>query len=212
MDSSEPAYLIEQLLGNATVFVSAVTGLLEHRLLQETAGKQLTLSQLRILQLLDLAGDQNIGDVAAFHGVSNAAASKAVDRLVRRNYVRRKEAAADRRSTELSLAAAGRKLLRKYQDGKSRQLTSLFGHLKPSDLLEISQFLESLTKRIVNGMANPEEICLQCGIHLQQRCLMRESTRAECSYQLRKKKGRGNPRATDIEVPTRGGTGMGPPG
>jgi len=54
-------------------------------------GQQLSLSQLKILKLLDLTEAHNIGDVAAFLGVSDAAASKTVDRLARLRYLRRTE-------------------------------------------------------------------------------------------------------------------------
>jgi DNA-binding MarR family transcriptional regulator len=148
----------------------------------------LTLSQLKILKLLDIAGTRNIGDVAAFLGVSNAAASKTVDRLVRRRYLRRIEARLDRRSSELSLAGAGRKLLRTYENTRAKRLAQIFGDLDVEELQLTSGLLERLTKGIVTHAANPDQVCLQCGIYLRKRCLVREVTRGECSYQVRAKK------------------------
>ena len=80
MDSHDNEQLIDALLGNANVFVSALSGIMEQRLLAGIAGKRLTLSQLKVLKLLDVTGARNIGDVAAFLGVSDAAASKTADR------------------------------------------------------------------------------------------------------------------------------------
>ena len=212
MDRPDKPHLIDELLGSAHVFVSAVSGVMEQKLLEEIAGKLVTQSQLKILRLLDLTGAHNIGDVAAFLGVSDAAASKAVDRLVRRKYVRRTEGRADRRSFELSLAAAGRKLLARYDTVKKAKLAEIFGKLDAEELRRTAEFLEELTKGIVNGSANPEEVCLQCGVHLKTRCLVREAARTECCYQQRNQRRLKRSHATPNEVPARGGRGLGPPG
>jgi DNA-binding MarR family transcriptional regulator len=211
MDSHDTGHLVNELLGSANVFVAALSGVMEQNLLADIAGRQLTLSQLKILKLLDLTEAHNVGDVAAFLGVSNAAASKAVDRLVRRKYLKRTEARSDRRSSDLSLAVAGRKLLDKYESAKRRQLAKVFADLDPEDLRRTTDFLERLTKGIVVNSGNPEEICLQCGIYLQKRCLVREVARAECSYQSRKSR-QVRHHGTQTEIPTRGGPGLGPPG
>ena len=212
MTTHHPGDLINELLGSANVFVSALSGVMEQKLLTEVAGTQLTLSQLKILKLLDLGGGRNVGDVAAFLGVSNAAASKTVDRLVRRRYLHRTEGRTDRRSTELSLAAAGKKLLHGYETAKRRKLSQVFGDLDPDDVRRTTDYLERLTKGIVTHSGNPEEICLQCGIYLQKRCLVREVSRTDCSYQRRTTKRGTTNYGTPVKTTTRGGPRVGPPG
>ena len=204
--------LINDLLGSAHLFVSALSGVMEQALLSDIVGKQVTLPQLKILKLLDLTEAHNVGDVAAFLGVSDAAASKAVDRLVRRNYLRRTEGRSDRRSSELSLASAGRKLLDRYEGAKDQRLAQVFGDLTGAELSQASGVLERLTKAIVNGSANPQDICLQCGIYLRKRCLVREASRSDCTYQQRKNRQQVKSDATRIQVSTRGRPGLGPPG
>ena len=135
MDSHNRHQLVNELLGSAHLFVSAVSGVMEQQLLTEIAGKQLSISQLKILKLLDLTEAHNVGDVAAFLGVSDAAASKSVDRLVRRKYLRRTEGRTDRRSSDLSLAAAGRSVLKRYETAKDRKLAAMFGNLDTDELL-----------------------------------------------------------------------------
>jgi DNA-binding MarR family transcriptional regulator len=203
--------LINELLGSANLFVSALSGVMEQRLLAEIADKQLTLSQLKILKLLDLTDARNIGDVAAFLGISNAAASKTVDRLVRRKYLRRVEVPSDRRSNELSLAEPGRKLLNRFEVAKNRKLSEVFEGMDPKDLQRTAEFLERLTKGIVTHSGNTEEICLQCGIYLQKRCLVRDVSRADCSYQARTKKRQTKDHGTQNKAPTRGRAGLGSP-
>lgn len=212
MANQSTQQLVNELLGSAHLFLAAVSGVMERKLLSEIVGKQLSLSQLKILKLLDLTEAQNIGDVAAFLGVSDAAASKAVDRLARLRYVRRTESRRDRRSSDLSLAAAGRKLLSRYEAAKDQKLAEMFRDLDPDQLRQTSGFLERMTKGIVNESANPEEICLQCGIYLKKRCLVREAAHTECSYQSRKSKQQVKGDATETEVATRGGPRVGAPG
>lgn len=212
MVNRDTQQLVKELLGSAHLFLAAVSGVMEQKLLADIVGRQLSLSQLKILKLLDLTEAHNVGDIAAFLGVSDAAASKAVDRLARLKYLRRTESRKDRRSSDLSLAAAGRKLLARYDAAKDQKLAEMFRDLDPDELRQVSGFLERMTKGIVNDSANPEEICLQCGIYLKQRCLVREAAQAQCSYQLRKDKQRVRSDATEVEVSTRGRPRVGSPG
>jgi DNA-binding MarR family transcriptional regulator len=212
VDTPNPKDLLNGLLGSAHLFVAAISGVMEHQLLAEVAGSQLTVSQLKILKLLYLTDAQNVGEVAAFLGVSDAAASKAVDRLVRRKLLRRTQGRSDRRSSNLSLALAGLAILKRYETAKDRKLADIFGNLDPGELKQASEFLDRMTTGVVHHSANPEDICLQCGIYSKKRCLVREAGRPECQYQRKKTKFQFKNNATQIEVPKRGRPGLGPPG
>ena len=132
--------------------------------------------------------------------------SKTADRLVRRKYLRRVQARADRRSSELSLAPAGRKLLKRYEAARNRKLGEAFAGAGAAELRQTAALLERLTKAIVTHSANGDEICLQCGIYLQKRCLVRDVTRAECSYQQRDTRRRNhNGTGAGVDAPRRAG-------
>src|ERR1039457_7108156 len=120
MGNRSTQQLVNELLGSAHLFLAAVSGVMEQKLLSEIVGKQLSLSQLKILKLLDLTEAHNVGDVAAFLGVSDAAASKAVDRLARLKYLRRTESRPDRRGRDLSLAGGGRGLWGGRRGGRQK--------------------------------------------------------------------------------------------
>lgn len=186
MDPSEAQELANDLIGSAHVLVAAVLGM-KNAVLSETAGKRLSFSQLKVLKLVNLAGPQQVGDVAAFLGVSDAAASKTVNRLVRQKCLRRSVGQRDRRRSELSLAAAGRKVLEQYDTSKDRTFAEIFKDLDRDEVRRTTAFLETLTREVVNRSANAEEICLQCGIYLRKRCLVREAARADCQYQKRRR-------------------------
>src|SRR5271157_3467137 len=120
MATAHTAELINDFLGSTHVFASSVSNVIEERLLREVGPPQITFSQFKLLKLVALTDAQTIGDVAAFLSVSNAAASKAVDKLVRQDLLVRKEAQRDRRAIQLSLTASSRQLLAAYNVAKDR--------------------------------------------------------------------------------------------
>jgi DNA-binding MarR family transcriptional regulator len=172
---------IDDFLGSAHVFASAVNGVIEARLLRDVAGDQVTVSQLKLLKLVAMTDAQTIGDVALFLSVSNAAASKAVDKLVRRKLLRRAEGAKDRRVIHLSLTPASHRLLEAYEEAKGHKLQHIFGKFSEDDLRRTSDLLDRLSAGIVehNGA---DEMCLQCGIYFRERCLVRQIVKRNCFY------------------------------
>jgi len=182
MSSARTAELINDFLGSTQVFASSVNAVIEKRLLREVGPRQLTSSQFKLLKLVALTDAQTIGDVAAFLGVSNAAASKAVDKLVRQGLLLRNEAQRDRRAVHLSLTASSRRVLAAYDAAKDRKLTSVFRHFSPQDLRRTADLLDRLSAGIVDHTAQAEELCLQCGIYYRKKCLVRQLVRRRCFY------------------------------
>jgi DNA-binding MarR family transcriptional regulator len=185
MSSARSAELINDFLGSTQVFASSVNDVIEKRLLREAGPRQLTLSQFKLLKLVALTDAQMIGDVAAFLHVSNAAASKAVDKLVRQGLLLRNEAQRDRRAVQLSLTASSRRVLAAYDAAKDRKLASVFRQFSPQDLRRTANILDRLSAGIVDHTARAEELCLQCGIYYRKKCLVRQLVRRHCFYHRR---------------------------
>ena len=181
---------IDDFLGSAHVFASAVADIIEQRLLEKAADGQVTASQMRLLKLVAMTDSYTLGDVASFLRVSNAAASKAVDRLVRRDLLRRTEDQKDRRVMHLRLTQAGRRLLTAYESARQSKLQSIFVQFPPEELRRTSELLDRLSADIVDHTSNPEELCLKCGIYFRECCLVRQLVPRNCFYQLAKKASR----------------------
>src|SRR5574340_489310 len=81
---------------------------------------------------------------------------------------------------------AGAKEGRAYESSRNRELARLFEEIPQADVRRAALLLERLTSRIVNQNGRPEGIWLQCGIHLQKRCLVREAARSDCAWMQRK--------------------------
>lgn len=177
---------IDDLLGSAHVFASAVSDVIEARLLREVAGDHVTVSQLKLLKLVAIKDSHSISDVALFLGVSNAAASKAVDKLARRKLLRRDEAEQDRRVIHLSLTPIGQKILKAYDEAKERRLATLFQDISGEEMRRTADLLDRLSAGIVDHHAQPGEMCMQCGLYFRERCLLRQVMRRTCFYKRHK--------------------------
>jgi len=164
---------ITEFLGSAAVFASAVSDVVEEELLREVGGARVRFAHFKLLKLVAATGTHHLGDVAAFLGVSNAAASKTVDKLVRRKLLRRKEEEADRRAIELSLTDAGRRLLEAYEATRQRRLAAVFAHLAPAELAQTAEVLDRVSRELVAPAADGGQFCHRCGIYFREQCPLR---------------------------------------
>ncbi|MFO8175762.1 MAG: MarR family winged helix-turn-helix transcriptional regulator [Longimicrobiales bacterium] len=177
--------LINDFLGSVRILSTTIDEWMEQEL-REVTDNRVTPSQLKVLKLVARTNARRIGDVADFLAVSNAAASKAVDRLVRRGLVRRTEAAADRRAVELSLTPEGRTLLAQYEAATNHVLKELFGGLDQDQLRDTARFLDRLSTEVVKTGRVRDGICLRCGIHFRDRCILRQSVGKNCYFHMHK--------------------------
>ena len=67
---SSPNKIINDFIASTHVFATAVNDVIEERILEEATGSELTLSQLKLLKLVNVKQAQTIGDVAAFLGAA----------------------------------------------------------------------------------------------------------------------------------------------
>jgi DNA-binding MarR family transcriptional regulator len=193
--SHENESRILQFLGSAHIFSAVVGKVIEQQLWEEAAGSQFSMQQLKILKLVDLPGRHLISDVAVFLGVSNAASSKAVDKLVQHMLIRRNEGEEDRREIHLHLTGAGRRLLQNYDASLRQKLAEMFDDYSAEELLRISDMLDQLSARILQFHTQPDNFCVQCGIWFSDRCLIKERLDLDCPYSRHVEKTRGLPKA-----------------
>lgn len=183
MPAADRTRTINDFLGSLHVFYSAVNELIEEQL-REDLGGELTIAQLKLLKLVASANIESISDAATFCRVSNAAASKSVDRLVRRGLVRRIESSDDRRVTHLSTTEQGTALLERYETAQNHVLDGMFRQFMPSDFIQTTKLLDRLSADLVELEASPQELCFRCGIYFRDSCLLREVVKRTCYYYL----------------------------
>jgi DNA-binding MarR family transcriptional regulator len=177
-------HLVQDFLGSAQIFTSAINDLLEGQL-RAVSEEPLTFSQLKLLKMVSLTEGYTVSDVANFLGVSNAAASRAVDRLVRRGLVDRTESEADRRAVRISQTNEGRDLVARYDSAANQVLAQLFGEFSSEELNVAAGLLDHLSVSIVDQDAQREAVCFRCGIHFRERCLLRQVAQRNCHFHVR---------------------------
>ena len=171
-----------QLLGAARILSLAVQETVESKLQAELAGDRLSRSQWKLLEIFATTEVGNVTEVAAYQGVSTAAASKAVDRLVRLNLLERAEDHEDRRHICLSLSEEGRALSAEYGRRMHQRLAELFGTIPPEGLLQLAKELDHLSVEVLRGAGSAAQVCVQCGSHEHDGCLMEDSLNRTCQF------------------------------
>lgn len=180
MPGSRKIDLIQQVMGASHLFCTTVNELLE-RTLEEATDEQLVLSQVKLLLLIARPGQRfKVTDVADFLGVTNAAASRSIDRLVQRGLIDRSVSPDDRRAVELSLTKDSRALLARFKEIRDRELLRVLGNYPAEKLDAVAELLDSLTIRLAELEEDPAERCLRCGIHFRDGCVMRDVLGREC--------------------------------
>lgn len=163
--------LAHDVLGSAHILASAVDRLVEERL-QAVSKEQLTSSQLRLLRLIARTDVCRICQVATFLRVSPAATSKAVDRLVRRGLVRRREAEADRRRAELRLTGEGLNLLAQCEVIADQVLEEVFGAISADGLRQAADLLDRCCVSVLTRDSAGAEACFRCSSYFREKCLL----------------------------------------
>jgi len=185
--ASPPTDRVEMLndfVASALIFSTAIKELLDHQIKTAFADRY-TVAQLRLLKMVSRTINGTVSDVAAFLGVSNAAASKAVDRIYRRGLVHRNESKRDRRAIQLSLTDEGRNVLDQYEKVLHDTFDGLFESFAPDDFYEAGRFIDRLSADLVNVGARSNEMCFRCGIYFRDKCVLRDVNKRVCYYHLR---------------------------
>jgi DNA-binding MarR family transcriptional regulator len=180
-DPTDRVKTVNNFCASALVFSAAMTELLESKI-DETLGNKYTLSQLRLLAMVDKTDVQYVTEVADFLNVSNAAASKAVERLVRRGVIERRESKRDRRAIQLLVTEEGHRVVESFENIQHQVFGDLFGQISTENLHDTGLFLDRLTVGLVNIMGKSDGACLRCGIYFRDKCLLRDANNRDCRY------------------------------
>jgi MarR family transcriptional regulator, organic hydroperoxide resistance regulator len=181
MDIEQRIDLIRQVMGASHIFCSSVNELLE-RTLAEASDEALAMSQVKLLLLISRPEQRfKVTDVAEFLGVTNAAASRAIERLVQRGLVDRTVSRDDRRAVDLSLTPQSRELLDRFTEVRNRELLQLLTHYPEDKLRKVVTLLDELSVLLLDFESGTDDRCLRCGIHFRSGCVLRDVLGRECA-------------------------------
>jgi DNA-binding MarR family transcriptional regulator len=109
-----------------------------------TAG--ISMPQINTLMRLYYQDTCGVSEIGLHLGISNAAASQLIDRMVQQDLLERTECAGDRRIRQLSLTAKGRALVEQAIEARHHWLTKLPGQLTREQQTTLVGGLASLTE------------------------------------------------------------------
>lgn len=180
MSNDDRRRRVLELTASAQLFAGGVRQLLEG-VLEEMEVERLALSQLHLMQLISRPGRRlKVSDVADFLGVSNAAASRAIDRLVQRDLVDRRLAPDDRRAVDLSLTPRGAELLVDFKERRDAEFQRLLGDVDDHALETATRVLDDLCVRLLDLGEESQERCLGCQLHFRPGCVLRKMLGRDC--------------------------------
>lgn len=104
----------------------------------------LSIHQMILLMRLHGGGSCGVHDLGRGLGVSSAAASQMVDRLVQAGLVDREESAEDRRVRRVQLSTRGRQLIARAAHRRYRWVDALVGELSAEDRAAAGKLLTAL--------------------------------------------------------------------
>jgi DNA-binding MarR family transcriptional regulator len=106
----------------------------------------LSFSQINVLMRLYHGGKCGVSEIGEQLGITNPAASQAIDRLVNLGMIKRTEDPEDRRAKQLALTQAGHSLIRQGYEARGKWIASLTDALSPEQQSLIISALTLLTE------------------------------------------------------------------
>ena len=126
--------------------------------------------QFFALRFIDLHDQPNLGAIAEALTVSNAAATKLADRLVRKGLVARVEGAVDRRERRLTLTGKGKSLLTSETEMGERRMEEVLARLAEADQKHLRRGLEAYLAAALRAPEEIQRVCLRCGKQHERDC------------------------------------------
>ncbi len=145
------------------------------RSLAELDSEGLSLPQLQCLRYLAQHGQCRLGQISEGLSISSPAATKLIERLVKKGLVRNSQCARDRRSSEIDLTEQGRKLIEGYRFRRLGRLEAALSRMQPADRDAFLRGLESFVLAALEDEAGIRSACLRCGREHDPECILNQA-------------------------------------
>lgn len=172
-----PEASVPDFLGSVSVFAYVVRTMVDQALDEVSGETALTIGQLRIMDFMAHTGHATLSDIAQYLAVSNAAASKTVDRLVDAGFIRRQRRKTDRRKIRVDLTKAGIDVLRRFRTRVHDTVESHLEEQEPSRLAGMVATMDRMTRallRVAPDHAPACRGCIACNLFRRDGCPLGE--------------------------------------
>jgi len=120
------------------------------RVIEIYKGK-ITLPQILIMEFLNKRGESKMTDIAQFMGVTTAAMTGIIDRLVKSGYVIRSHEPGDRRIVMIKPTAKGAGLAKKVHTQRKQMIMNIFGTISEKDRQDYLRIITQIHDNLVKG-------------------------------------------------------------
>ena len=179
------AKTLSDFLHKTHIFTAVVREILEEKYLRQVTDLKITLPQFNLIRLIAINGNHHVHEIASFLGVSQAAASKNVDKLVRLGLLSRRVQPEDRRAASLSLTVRATNIIRKYETLKEERLRKILQDVSSEELHTLTQGLGTVTQSILQCEQDSQDICMKCNAYYMEDCPLQALTDG-CIFNARK--------------------------
>jgi DNA-binding MarR family transcriptional regulator len=156
-DGDSRQHLIDALREWAGVFMSTSMG----TFLQFAKEQGLSVPQIGVLFHINSRGTCGVSDIGDDTGVTSAAASQMLDRLVQNGLVERREDPDDRRAKQIVLTERGRRVLRGSMEARQRWFAALADVLSPHERDQAIATLQTLVARSGASTSSSKRVPVQ---------------------------------------------------
>ena len=116
---------------------------------------RLSLSQLLALNFIYHKGSLGVSDLAEKIGISNAASSQLLERMVQQGIVSRHENPEDRRNKLIKLTEKGKELIKDILTSRGKWLEELQHTMTPDEQQQVQQVLQLVIDKAVELFPSP---------------------------------------------------------
>ncbi|RMF06255.1 MAG: MarR family transcriptional regulator [Candidatus Neomarinimicrobiota bacterium] len=162
---------------NLHLLTQVLTDLTEDRLIARLFHPPISKTQLYLLKTLYVGGAKTISTLAQHFGISNAAISQSVEKLVHQSLVSRKTASGDRRSVQVSIRKKAVDLLDQFEAERITLHNRVLIEFSVEEQQQLNRFLERYIQGLVGQTSQLDIMCLQCNDLSAEECVIRDHNR-----------------------------------
>lgn len=157
--------------------------IIERKNLSGLTNIDLSTNQFIILKILAKTGTRSVSDLANALNITNAAASKNIDYLVKQKLIKRKVVSDDRRKVDVSILKHGKKIVDGYNRKCEEKIQSVISHYSKEDQILFNKMIDKFIYCCVEEENNLSIFCLQCGGKYEGNCPIGD-IKQKCYFKL----------------------------
>lgn len=174
---------MQQISDNIRLLAQIIHDIHEPNCVRNFSLFPLSLTQIHILRTLYNAGPKASWELAEMFNISRAAISQSVNKLVRRQLVRRKQLHQDRRTIILTIRKAGIDFLAAYDQYQMEIQSQILSGFSGEEQDQFNHLLEKYIHKFLEHEKNVDFICLQCNGTYREECAI-SRFRGACYFQV----------------------------